>query len=71
MNGTIALLLTQDGVTSGAIYALIALAILIVFTVTRVILVPQGQFVTYSALTYGLMQIGDYAGHCLAPLHQQ
>jgi len=74
MNGTIALLLTQDGVTSGAIYALIALAILIVFTVTRVILVPQGQFVTYAALTYGLMQSGVmpgtawllFIGSCLA-----
>jgi branched-chain amino acid transport system permease protein len=59
MNASIAILLTQDGITSGAIYALIALALLIVFTVTRVILVPQGQFVTYSALTYGLMQAGQ------------
>jgi branched-chain amino acid transport system permease protein len=59
MNATIAVLLTQDGITSGAIYALIALALLIVFTVTRVILVPQGQFVTFSALTFGLMQQGE------------
>jgi len=58
MNTTIAMLLTQDGLTSGAIYALIALALLIVFTITRVILVPQGQFVTFSALTFGLLQSG-------------
>lgn len=62
MTSMIAMLLTQDGITSGAIYALIALALLIVFTVTRVILVPQGQFVTYGALTYGLMQIGQTPG---------
>jgi hypothetical protein len=61
MTGAIALVLTQDGVSSGAIYALIALALLIVFT-TRVILVPQGQFVTYGALTYALMQVGERPG---------
>ena len=58
MNSTIAVLLIQSGLTSGAIYALIALALLIVFTITRVILVPQGQFVTFSALTFGLLQSG-------------
>jgi len=62
MNGSIAFILVQDGVTSGAIYALIALAILIVFTITRVILVPQGQFVIYGALTYGMMQTGVMPG---------
>jgi len=30
--------------------------------VTRVILVPQGQFVTFSALTFGLMQQGERPG---------
>jgi branched-chain amino acid transport system permease protein len=52
MTVTVAAILSLDGLTSGAIYALIALALLIVFTVTRVILVPQGQFVTYAALTF-------------------
>jgi branched-chain amino acid transport system permease protein len=59
MNMMIASLLVQDGLTSGAIYALIALALLIVFTITRVILVPQGQFVTFSALSFGLLQAGQ------------
>jgi len=58
MNTTIAMLLIQDGLTSGTIYALIALGLLIVFTITRIILVPQGQFVTFSALTYGTLQYG-------------
>ena len=41
MNPEIALWLAQDAVTNGAIYALLALAIIVVYTVTRVILVPQ------------------------------
>lgn len=62
MNSDIALMLVQDGVTSGAIYALISLALLLVFTVTRVILVPQGQFVTYGALTYAMLAGGQAPG---------
>jgi branched-chain amino acid transport system permease protein len=62
MTVTVAAILSLDGLTSGAIYALIALALLIVFTVTRVILVPQGQFVTYAALTYGQIQTGQMPG---------
>ena len=37
MNSDIALWLVQDGITNGAIYALLALALLLVFAVTRVI----------------------------------
>jgi len=44
--------LLQDGMTSGAIYALTALSLVLVFSVTRIIFVPQGEFVTYSALTF-------------------
>lgn len=50
--------LTQDGVINGAIYALLALSLTIVFTVTRVIYVPQGEFVTYGALTLALLHEG-------------
>ena len=46
------LFLVQDGITNGAIYALLGLALVLVFAVTRVILIPQGEFVTYGALTY-------------------
>ena len=48
--------LFQDGVTSGAIYALIALALDLVFSVTRIIFVPQGEFVAYGALTFTALQ---------------
>jgi len=58
MNLQIALLLGQDGATSGAIYALLALCIVLVFTVTRVLLVPQGEFVTFAALTLAALQAG-------------
>lgn len=48
----------QDGVVNGAIYALLALALILVFTVTRIILVPQGEFVTYAALSFAMLQQG-------------
>jgi branched-chain amino acid transport system permease protein len=58
MNFPIAMLLGQDGVTNGAIYALLALSILLVFTVTRILLIPQGEFVTFGALTMAALQAG-------------
>ena len=58
MNFQIAVLLGQDGVTNGAIYALLALSILLVFTVTRILLIPQGEFVTFGALTMAAIQSG-------------
>ena len=51
MDLSIALILTQDGITNGAIYALLAIALVLVFAVTRAIFIPQGEFVTYGALT--------------------
>lgn len=62
MNFDIALWLVQDGVTSGAIYALLALALLLVFAVTRIIFVPQGEFVALAALTLGTMQTNAVPG---------
>src|SRR5690606_17469121 len=59
---TIAAILLQDGITNGAIYALLALALVLVFAVTRVILVPQGEFVSYGALTVAAMQYGVMPG---------
>ena len=61
MNLQIALLLGQDGMTSGAVYALLALSIVLVFTVTRVLLVPQGEFVTFGAMTMAALQAGQAA----------
>ena len=58
MTFDIALWLAQDGITNGAIYALLALALLLVFTVTRIIFVPQGEFISYAALSLALLQAG-------------
>ncbi len=51
MDTSIALILIQDGITNGAIYALLAIALVLVFAVTRTIFIPQGEFVTFGALT--------------------
>jgi branched-chain amino acid transport system permease protein len=56
------LFLLQDGITNGAIYALLGLALVLVFAVTRVILIPQGEFVTYGALTYATLASGQVPG---------
>jgi branched-chain amino acid transport system permease protein len=58
----IALILGQDGVTNGAIYALLALALVLAFAVTRVIFIPQGDFVAYGALTLVAVQAGLMPG---------
>src|SRR5213079_1197444 len=58
----IAGILMLDGVTNGAIYALLGLAIVLVFTVTRVIFIPQGEFVAYGALTLAIFQTGKVPG---------
>ena len=62
MTFQIALLLAQDGVVSGAIYALLAAALVLVFSVTRVIFIPQGEFVAYGALTLAALQAGRTPG---------
>lgn len=62
MDLSIALVLVQDGIVNGAIYGLLALALVIVFTVTRIILVPIGEFVAYGALTLAALETGAMPG---------
>jgi len=62
MTASIALLLTQDGLTNGLLYALIALSILLVFLVTRVLWLPAGELVAYGALTMGVLNTGKVPG---------
>jgi branched-chain amino acid transport system permease protein len=59
---SIAGILGLDGVTNGAIYALVAIALVLVFAVTRVIFIPQGEFVAFGALTLALLQAGRVPG---------
>lgn len=53
------LALLQDGITTGAIYLLLAIGLLIVFSVTRVIFVPQGDLLAFGALTAASLQSGQ------------
>ena len=62
MDFSIAGILTLDGLTNGAIYALLGMGIVLVFTVTRVIFIPQGEFVAYGALTLAIFQTGRVPG---------
>ena len=62
MDFSIASILALDGVTNGAIYALLALATVLVFAVTRVIFIPQGEFVAFGALTLAILQTGKVPG---------
>jgi branched-chain amino acid transport system permease protein len=62
MDLSIAAILGLDGLTNGAIYALVALALVLVFSVTRVIFIPQGEFVAFGALTLAALQLGKVPG---------
>ncbi len=62
MDFAIAGILLVDGLTNGAIYALLGLATVLVFAVTRIIFIPQGEFVTYGALTLAILQTGAVPG---------
>ncbi|MCL6526103.1 MAG: branched-chain amino acid ABC transporter permease [Thermaceae bacterium] len=52
MDWTIVSFLAADAVQSGTIYALLALSLVLVFAVTRVILVPLGELLVFAPLTY-------------------
>ncbi len=62
MDLSIAALLAQDGITNGAIYALLAMALVLVFTVTRVVWIPAGEFVAWGTLTLASLQLGKAPG---------
>jgi branched-chain amino acid transport system permease protein len=62
MDSTILAFLLQDGITSGSIYALVALALVLVFAVTRILFIPQGEFVAFGALTYAVLETGRLPG---------
>src|SRR3979490_3646332 len=62
MTPEIALLLAQDGISTGAIYVLVALGLVLIFLVTRVIFVPFGDVVGYAALTLAALQLKQTPG---------
>ena len=60
MDLSIFAILTQDGIASGAVYVLLALALVLVFSITRVIFIPLGEFVAFGALTMAAFQAGHF-----------
>ena len=62
MTPEIALLLIQDGISTGAIYVLVGLGIVLIFLVTRVIFVPFGDVMGYAALTLAALQMKQTPG---------
>ena len=62
LDSTIILFLLQDGIVTGAIYALLGVALVMVFAVSRVIFVPQGEFVAFGAITIASLADGKVPG---------
>ena len=56
MDFDIATLLAIDGIATGAIYVLLAIGMVLIFTVTRVIFVPFGDIAAFSALTLSALE---------------
>ncbi|BCM81658.1 branched-chain amino acid ABC transporter permease [Methylobacterium indicum] len=56
MDLDIATLLMVDGITTGAVYVLLAIGMVLIFTVTRVIFVPFGDIAVYAALTLSALE---------------
>jgi len=62
MTAATALFLLVNGLTNGAIYALLGLGIVLIYNVTRVINIAQGEFVMLGALTAVGLSTGRAAG---------
>lgn len=60
MDFQIGAILVQDAAITGSVYALLAAALVLVFIVTRIILIPQGDIVAFSALTVSALQDGRF-----------
>lgn len=62
LDSVVAGVLALDGITNGMIYVLLGLATVLVFSITRVVFIPQGEFVAYGALTLAMLQLGKTPG---------
>ena len=58
----IAVILGIDGIATGSIYVLVGLGLVLIFSVTRVVFVPFGDIVAFSALTLAAMQLNRMPG---------
>ncbi len=62
MTGQIAAILTIDGISTGAIYVLIAIGFVLIFAVTRIIFVPFGDITAFTALTLADLEMRRLPG---------
>src|SRR6202167_5973327 len=62
MTPDIALILGVDGIATGSIYVLVGLGLVLIFSVTRVVFVPFGDIVAFSALTLASIQLNRLPG---------
>lgn len=65
MTADIAALLAIDGISRGAIYALIAIGLVLIFVVTRVIFIPFGDISAFAALTLAAFEQRQMPGTIL------
>ncbi|WP_202312433.1 branched-chain amino acid ABC transporter permease [Mesorhizobium sp. L-8-10] len=56
------LILAVDGIANGAIYVLVALGIVLIFSVTRVVFVPFGDIAAFTALSLAAIQAHQVPG---------
>src|SRR4030095_15552158 len=62
MTADIAAILAIDGIATGAVYALVALGTVLIFTVTRVIFIPFGDIAAFTALTLAALDAKRFPG---------
>lgn len=62
MTSDIAAILALDGIATGAIYVLVAVGTVLIFTVTRVMFIPFGDIAAFTALTLAALETGNLPG---------
>jgi branched-chain amino acid transport system permease protein len=62
MTSDIAAILALDGIATGAIYVLVAVGTVLIFTVTRVMFIPFGDIAAFTALTLAALETGHLPG---------
>src|ERR1043165_7149585 len=62
MTADIAAILAIDGIATGAVYALVAIGTVLIFTVTRVIFIPFGDIAAFTALTLAALDAKRFPG---------
>ena len=62
MTTDIAAILAIDGIATGAVYVLVAIGTVLIFTVTRVIFIPFGDIAAFTALTLAALDAKQLPG---------